>query len=113
MPSSNYEASDILTSEELELEPGEYTDGDWRVVMSDKLSRPFFFNTKTGLGSFTVPKEIAEATDHSEVGAMNASKEDVCISLCDSENSGKRKRSTSIDIVLPEGLDDDLNHIEK
>ena len=81
--------------------------------MSDKLSRPFFFNTKTGLGSFTVPKEIAEATDHSEVGAMNASKEDVCISLCDSENSGKRKRSTSIDIVLPEGLDDDLNHIEK
>ena len=90
----------ILASQDLEPEPGEYTDGDWRIIMSDKLSRPFFFNTKTGVGSFAVPKEIAETTDAAELGAVSASQEgEVCISLCESANNGKRKRSTSIDIV--------------
>jgi hypothetical protein len=100
--SQSGEAKATQAGEELELEPGEYTDGDWRVLMSDKLYRPFFFNTKTGLGSFAVPPEIAERIDGVEVGATNASEEDVCISLCDSVNSGKRKRSSSVGILAPE-----------
>jgi hypothetical protein len=100
--SQSGEAKATQAGEELELEPGEYTDGDWRVIMSDKLARPFFFNTKTGLGSFAVPPEIAERTDGVEVVAKNASLQDVCISLCDSVNSGKRKRSSSVDILAPE-----------
>ena len=93
----------ILASQDLEPEPGEYTDGDWRIIMSDKLSRPFFFNTKTGVGSFAVPKEIAEATDAAESSAVRApQEEEVCISLCESANKGKRKRSPSIDILSHE-----------
>ena len=100
--SQSGEAKAKQAGEDLELEPGEYTDGNWRVLMSDKLSRPFFFNTKTGLGSFAVPPEIAERTDGVKVVATNASLEDVCISLCDSVNSGKRKRSSSVDLLAPE-----------
>ena len=100
--SQSGEAKATQAGEELELEPGEYTDGDWRVIMSDKLARPFFFNTKTGLGSFSVPPEIVERTDSVEVVTKHASLQDVCISLCDSVNSGKRKRSSSVDILAPE-----------
>lgn len=100
--SNSGETEAILASQDLEPEPGEYTDGDWRIIMSDKLSRPFFFNTKTGLGSFAVPKEIAGANDAAEVGAVSASQKEVCISLCESVNNGKRKRSPSIDILVHE-----------
>jgi hypothetical protein len=44
-----------------DLEPGEYTDGVWRIVMSDKLGRPFFYNTSTKVGQFIIPEELTEA----------------------------------------------------
>jgi hypothetical protein len=44
-----------------DLEPGEYTDGVWRIVMSDKLGRPFFYNTTTKVGQFVIPEELTEA----------------------------------------------------
>jgi hypothetical protein len=36
----------------------EYTWDNWRVVMSDKVGKPFFYNTVTNIGQFEVPKEL-------------------------------------------------------
>lgn len=35
-----------------------YTWGPWRVVMSNKLVKPFYFNTITGIGQFACPEEL-------------------------------------------------------
>ncbi len=36
----------------------DYDWGPWRVVMSNKLARPFFFNTLTRIGQFDPPREL-------------------------------------------------------
>lgn len=36
----------------------DYNWGPWRIVMSTKLLRPFFFNTLTGIGQFKIPPEL-------------------------------------------------------
>ena len=36
----------------------EYSWDKWRVVMSDKVGKPFFYNTVTNVGQFEVPKEL-------------------------------------------------------
>ena len=38
--------------------PGEYTLGNYRIVMSNKLGKPFFYNMITKVGHFTVPEEF-------------------------------------------------------
>ena len=40
-----------------------YDWGPWRVVMSRKLARPFFYHTLTGIGQFAVPPELAVVID--------------------------------------------------
>jgi len=35
-----------------------YDWGPWRVVMSNALGKPFFFNTATEIGQFAIPKEL-------------------------------------------------------
>ena len=36
----------------------DYDWGPWRIVMSRKLLRPFFYNTLTGIGQFKIPPEL-------------------------------------------------------
>ena len=45
-----------------EAEQGEYSDRKWRILMSDKLGRPFFYNTETKIGQFTIPAEFTSTT---------------------------------------------------
>ena len=35
-----------------------YDWGPWRVVMSNKLGKPFFYNTDTKIGQFAIPDEL-------------------------------------------------------
>jgi hypothetical protein len=44
--------------------------GPWRVALSTKLARPFFYNTLTGMGQFAVPPELQQAI--SELNARPA-----------------------------------------
>lgn len=50
------ETNKFYASKEMLL-PG-YNWGPWRVVMSNKLGKPFFYNTVTKIGQFAIPKEL-------------------------------------------------------
>ena len=56
---SSSSSSTALLSDE--LVPGEYRWGPWRVAFSEKLGRPFFYNTDTDMGTFDVPVELDDA----------------------------------------------------
>jgi hypothetical protein len=64
-----------------------YDWGPWRVVMSRKLARPFFFNTTTGVGQFAVPPELQLVIDD-EAQAL-ASVEVVDLEDCEKEALGE------------------------
>jgi hypothetical protein len=55
-------SSSSSQSEQMEIssakEPGEYGWGIWRVIMSDNAGRPFFYNTETKTGQFSIPDEL-------------------------------------------------------
>jgi hypothetical protein len=53
--SSQSEPVEISSSKE----PGEYGWGIWRVIMSDNAGRPFFYNTETKTGQFSIPEELS------------------------------------------------------
>lgn len=36
----------------------EYTSNHWRVVMSEKVGKPFFYNTNTNIGQFEIPTDF-------------------------------------------------------
>lgn len=65
----------LLNAEQTEIssekEPGEYDSGVWRVIMSDDNGRPFFYNTVTKIGQFSIPDELSlndidEESEHEE-----------------------------------------------
>ena len=49
-----------------EAELGEYSDGKWRILMSNKLGRPFFYNSETKIGQFSIPEEFTTTSAQEE-----------------------------------------------
>jgi hypothetical protein len=61
---------------------------EWRVVLSEKLNMPFYFNTKTLMGQFAVPpcfqsEEDNDETQHDSIGTAPSDKAGVVEGIAD------------------------------
>eukprot|EP01034_Spumella_vulgaris_P030935 gene30935-38234_t len=80
-----------------------YTWGPWRVVMSHKLGRPFFFNTQTQIGQFAVPPELLltvrptdEEEEEEESQPIDALEHEVAHVAVKSQTKGSTPHATAI-----------------
>lgn len=68
--SSSSSSGSIDVNEDQEIsddtEVGEYSEGYWRILMSERLGRPFFYNTLTKIGQFSIPEEFSFAAADQE-----------------------------------------------
>lgn len=107
-------ASTAEGTEESKLAPVEdYEDEEqpvWRVVWSEKLGRPFFFNTISNIGQFAVPPELA-GVDYTGGGV--APRDGVSSSVPPASSPAPIDYSMGTNTQFSEGLDGDIMESEK
>lgn len=77
---------------------------NWRILQSDKLQRPFYYNEVTGIGQFAIPDELRHSKDSSSVSDKDPDdSEPKRVSSKDNLEDNQRSSLSDKDIVSPMG----------
>lgn len=101
---TNHQSMDVST----EPMDGEYTDGDWRIVMSERLGRPFFFNEKTQIGQFAIPVELESTALEETSKRLKASNEAIISPQLSMPRKVLKDDPDVLDLSMSDPLESDL-----